>query len=122
DGVLIIGEGNLNPASSLSVVTPDAGGNGSIQVTGQVTVSGFRVNGVAQPVGKVNHPTVTGTGELWVEGDLTPYQQWAVDSGLESGEMAGDIDADKDGVKNIIEYAVGGNPKAFTAPVLTQVA
>jgi autotransporter-associated beta strand protein len=124
DGTLIVGTGNLHPSSKISIVTPASGGTGKLQVTGNVSVASVTIDGVAQPAGKVNNPNVTSSGPdvgLYVGGLLTPYQQWVNTNNLASGVSAGDFDADFDGVKNSIEYAVGTDPKGSTPSVLTQV-
>ncbi|RYD36705.1 MAG: hypothetical protein EOP87_04960 [Verrucomicrobiaceae bacterium] len=124
EGTLMVAAGNLHPSSSISISTAATGGTGKLQVTGNVSVASVSIDGVVQSAGKVNNPNVTGSGPndgLYVGALLTPYQQWATTGNLGSGESAGDFDADFDGVKNSIEYAVGTNPKASTPSVLTQV-
>jgi len=121
-GTLIVGTNNLHAQSTLSIITAAGGGSGKLNVTSDLSVAAVRIDGVLQPAGKVTSPHVTGTGSLYVGGALTPYQQWAASSGLGSGESAGDFDADFDGIKNVVEYAVGSNPKSPNGSVLTKVA
>ena len=122
EGTLIAGAGNLHSSSSISLITSASGGSGKLQVTSDLAVASVSIDGVAQPPGKVPpNVNITGAGSLYVGGILTPYQQWVSNNNLGSGESAGDFDADFDGVKNSIEYAVGTNPKGSTPSVLTQV-
>jgi autotransporter-associated beta strand protein len=122
-GKLIVGTGNLHEDSMITLITSGQGGSGQLEVTSDLSVASVTINGVPQLPGKVTHAgIIEGGGSLYVGGTLTPYQEWANSSGLLSGESAGDIDADFDGVKNGIEYAVGTNPKASTPSVLSQVA
>jgi autotransporter-associated beta strand protein len=55
----------------------------------------------------------SGRLELAVTAGAT-YESWAINNGI-SGAAFTD-DADNDGINNGIEYAIGGNPTAFTAP------
>lgn len=122
DGVLMVGATSLHPSSKVAIITPLQGGNGILNVTGVVTVSGVTIDGVAQLPGRVPASSVvTGTGELWVSGEGTPYQRWAIDKLLGTSDFAGHLDVDKDGLKNVIEYAVGGDPKSSTPSPIVQV-
>ncbi|MBX3741059.1 MAG: autotransporter-associated beta strand repeat-containing protein [Akkermansiaceae bacterium] len=122
EGKLIAGTGNLHSSSRISIATPASGGTGTLQVTSDLSVAAVMIDGVAQPAGKVTHASVDGAGSLYVGAIMTPYQQWVSNNNLGTGESAADYDADFDGVKNGIEYAVGSNPKGSTPSVLTQVA
>ncbi len=121
-GTLMVAQGTLHASSSISIITSATGGSGKLHVTGDVAVASVSIDGVPQPAGKVTNVNVLGSGSLYVGSPLTPYQQWANNSSLGAGESAADYDADFDGVKNGIEYAVGSNPKGSTPSVLTQVA
>ena len=55
----------------------------------------------------------SGTLSLAV-GAAATYESWAINNGI-SGAAFTD-DADNDGLDNGTEYAIGGNPKSFTAP------
>ncbi|WP_324287885.1 autotransporter-associated beta strand repeat-containing protein [Luteolibacter sp. SL250] len=123
DGTLMVGPGNLHPSSTIYIATSATGGAGKLHVTGDVAVAAVYIDGAAQPAGKVTKENVVlGGGSLYVGSALTPYQQWANNNSLSTGESAADYDADFDGVKNGIEYAVGTAPKGSTPSVLTQVA
>lgn len=74
-----------------------------------ITAGEVYINGVRRPPGPVTHPQITGV--VNAGGSLTPYQQWVVDRALGEGESDPDHDADDDGVDNVIEYAVGSDPK-----------
>ena len=46
---------------------------------------------------------------------LTPYEYWTASRGLSGGTAAGDADPDMDGVKNALEYVLGGEPNPAAA-------
>lgn len=121
EGELRVGPGNLHPDSSVAIITT-GGGSGKLHVTGDVTVAAVTIDGVPQGPGRVTRANVIiGDGALFVEGALTPYQEWALANDLEGEAAAPDFDADSDGTKNVIEYAVGTDPNESTPSVLTQV-
>jgi autotransporter-associated beta strand protein len=50
----------------------------------------------------------------------TPYASWATSKGLTGGDALNSADPDNDGMVNLIEYFLDGNPSAFTAaPAVT---
>ncbi len=122
EGTLQLQNDSVDPASTIEIVDPVGGGTTpKIQVVGSVTVAAVTINGVAQPPGQVVDPTHVSGGSLVVGGLATPYQQWVTQKALAAGESAGDFDADFDGIKNLVEYAVGSEPKTPSPSVLTKL-
>lgn len=89
------------------------------------TVNKFFVNGTAQAVGTwgrvgsiaalgadFESPLITGDGLLEVTstGSATPYDDWATDAGLTSGNSAPTANPDGDGFVNLAEFGFNGNP------------
>ena len=96
----------------------------SVNVTGTVYLSAVTLDGVAQAPGPiVAGPFITGGGTIIVGPPPinSPYDQWVIDKSLAGGDAAPEFDFDKDGLRNLIEYAVGTEPKFATASVLASV-
>ena len=55
--------------------------------------------------------------QTYVVGSSTPYQTWKTTNGISNGSL----DADLDGISNVLEYATGSNPNVRTTkpPVIT---
>lgn len=56
---------------------------------------------------------LTGLSEVRFEGTLapsSPFDTWLDSFSISGGDRAPDADPDRDGVENLIEFAVGGNP------------
>ncbi len=115
-GVLRVDPGAINPSSSIRIES-----GGTLHVTGNVHVASVIINGVAQGSGVVTSANVTGPGTLTVDSAMTPYQQWVVENTLGATEDDADLDPDHDGLLNLLEYAVGTNPKVAGGSVLTSV-
>lgn len=98
--------------------------------TGTDTIDQLRINGLVQAPGTWGSLTssatnktalITGTGLLNVTGTQPPYDAWALASGLDGtpGKDASlTADSDRDGVGNLMEYALKMNGNASdTAPL-----
>ena len=55
---------------------------------------------------------ITGTGFLQATNGVTSMQLWAANHGMSGASAAPDADPDGDGVPNILEFALDGNPQA----------
>jgi autotransporter-associated beta strand protein len=119
EGTLMIDGATLDPQSRISV---DSGATLHIDPASvganAVHVSSVFINGV-EYFGTINHPSITGGGTLISDSPLTPYAQWVNNKSLGAGESAPTYDADFDGIRNLVEYAVGSEPKSPTGSVLT---
>lgn len=116
--------GRLNPASNVEI--PSTGANLELNFTGMETVNRLIVDGISMPEGIYGSDAVagshipvsyiTGTGFLKVE-PAAGYDSWASNpaNGLAENERDPDFDADGDGLTNLMEYALGGNPKSGTS-------
>ncbi len=113
DGKLIIAPGALSTASTVRI-----DGGGSVNVTGTAYVSSVIIDGVAQPAGTVVNGKVTGTLIVGAPVTTTPYQQWVIDKAIPAGLSDPTIDADGDGIVNLIEYAVGSEPRTPNGSVI----
>ena len=51
----------------------------------------------------------------------TAYEQWATTKGLLGADRGFDADPDKDGIKNGLEWVLGGNPKSIDTPSILPV-
>lgn len=105
-GVLRLGGNSVSPSSRLRI---DNGG--SVQITGTLYVESAMINGLQYLPGPVNAPGfVTGNLVVGAPTGLTPYDQWAIAKNLPAGKNEPGQDADDDGIKNVVEYAVESNP------------
>ena len=107
EGTLMIDSASLDAQSRLSI---DSGATLQILSTSTVHVSSVFIDGV-QYFGTITHPSITGGGTLISDAALTPYAQWVVDKALSTPQSAPSFDADSDGLRNLLEYAVGSEPK-----------
>jgi hypothetical protein len=57
-------------------------------------------------------PQITGDGFLLVDGTASPFETWISDPdfGLGSADQAATADPDNDGVSNLLEFALAGDP------------
>jgi hypothetical protein len=56
--------------------------------------------------------TTSAAVNITVTAALSPYEQWKAGHGLTGDDALDDADPDGDGHVNLLEYALGGNPKA----------
>jgi hypothetical protein len=117
---------NINSSLSLTLQTDNGDGTydflyemSSANAEHSSSISYLYTNVPSRTVTSIFHSTVddlTSTLNFWTvsnakvyfDGFATPFQSWAEDFGL--GGVAGDVDSDLDGLKNLAEYAFGGNP------------
>ena len=59
---------------------------------------------------------ITGAGVLQVNEGVTYFDAWASSSGLTGAEALSDADPDGDGLANVLEWLLGGDPLAQDAP------
>ncbi|MES2438015.1 MAG: autotransporter-associated beta strand repeat-containing protein [Verrucomicrobiota bacterium] len=108
-----------------------ATGTLNLTFVGTDTVDEFLINNVAQATGEWGavgsgaahtSPQITGTGRLLVStGGSDPYQTWA-DGFPGLTDKTPGADFDKDGLSNLLEFILGGNPTVSSqsiAPVQT---
>jgi len=137
NGRLILTQpGGLNPTSTVSILNEQDGADAKLvlEYAGMDTVSKLRIDGIDQApgiYGALDNLTegilqrgyIQGTGLLKVE-PVAGYDNWASNPafGLSEAQQAPDQDPDNDGLDNLLEYALGGNPSVShpgIAPVMT---
>jgi hypothetical protein len=75
--------------------------------------AGAIFDGTGTSPGTTDNRGLTGLSEVRFEGSLapsTPFETWLDGYSLTGGDRAPNADPDHDGVENLLEYAVGGNP------------
>lgn len=96
-----------------STVTIAAGAKLQLDTGAADTVGALVLGGTTVPTGtySASHPTYgsyfEGTGSLVVGG---PYDSWAASKGLTGNDALPDADPDKDGIANLLEFVLGGEP------------
>ncbi|MEO7099486.1 MAG: autotransporter-associated beta strand repeat-containing protein [Luteolibacter sp.] len=78
-------------------------------------VAALTINGVVKANGTYDATTdpgfITGTGKILVQGAVSGYASWTSSHGLTAGVNDGaNDDPDFDGISNLLEYVLGGNP------------
>jgi fibronectin-binding autotransporter adhesin len=115
----------------LALATPSLADTGAVMInSGAVlelntaasdTVGSLVINGTTVPIGTYNssHPTYgayfSGTGSLVVGG---AYDSWATSKGLTGDDALPEADPDKDGIVNLTEFYLDGNPLASDLAIL----
>jgi len=127
-GTLRLTHAYLADSSSVRITTSNGAkldlAHGQTDTIASLVINGTPVaNGI---YGAAQLPTaLSGTGKLNVGGVTetgTPYDNWVTANNLPVGKNLPEQDADDDGIKNIIEYAVGSNPSLPTRSVLSKAA
>ncbi len=117
-GNLTLSQTGLSDAADVRL----AGGTLALNYSGTDTVNALYVNGVLQPAGVygsstsgaaiANDTLFSGTGTLTVTtGAIAdPYAAWAAGYNFNGGDSTASGDPDNDGVKNLLEWVLGGDP------------
>lgn len=97
------------------------GGRLTLAFTGNMPVRSLFVDGVAQSAGRWGAPgsgatstsdRFSGQGTIEVlTGPSSPFDQWAAAAGLQGSEATPTSDPDADGVPNLLEFAMAGDPR-----------
>ena len=118
-GTLVLKSGTLSDSSTVDVATSAVL---NLDFVGNDTVIGFSIDGVAQASGTwgaigsgAAHETarITGAGRLVVPAD--PYLSWIAGFPAVGALTAKTDDPDNDGLTNLDEFALDGNPASGTA-------
>ena len=119
-GTLSINSAYLDDSATVSIA---AGAHLNLATgTTMDTVGALILGGTTVPGGTYNssHPTYgsyfTGTGSLVVV--AAGYSSWAAAGGLVEGNNSPGDDPDKDGINNLAEFYLDGNPLASSSSVL----
>ncbi len=127
---------SANPNNHAAAVTIDTSlAKLNLNFVGDNVVGSLVINGVSLPAGTYgstsstapvdnqNDAAFAGTGTLTINGaaPAVTYASWAIDKGI--GAALPNDDYDNDGVSNVVEMLVGGDPKsAMDAALLPKVA
>ena len=115
-GTLSLGSAFL---SNTAAVRLSGGGILNLNYAGSDAIDILYIDGIAQVSGtwgamgsSAAHQTslITGTGILNAANGGTSYDAWAVSYGLTIANAAFDADPDGDGVSNLLEFAIDGDP------------
>jgi autotransporter-associated beta strand protein len=86
------------------------------------TVTGFTPSGtnwtLVDGANTWTYSQTTGTLSLAVASSSGGYSSWATTNGLTSGNNGINQDPDSDGISNILEYVLGGNPLSSSSSIL----
>lgn len=133
EGVLKVQAAVFDDSCTIGVEA-GAGAALNLDFVGGDRVGVFEIDGVPQADGIYGaigsgapHETaaITGTGLLYVNTSLisSPYATWASANGLTEGVNDGaDQDPENDGISNVLEFVLGGNPLASSTSVLPTVS
>ncbi len=123
EGTLAITSPSLpHPAT----VTIESGATLALDFEGREQVLALVVDGNTLPDGVYDASSpetagfITGTGEIEVTSEVAdPYADWAAANGLTAGVNDGPLDdPDMDGIANLLEFILGGNPLAMDTSIL----
>lgn len=129
NGSLSLSKASLNDQSKL-VLGP--AGRVNLAFSGGDQVSSLVIDGVTLEAGIYGRlglssnvtglASVTGDGLLYVGDYLTPYVAWALEQGLTIGINDGHwLDPDQDGMMNLMEFALGGDPLLASHQILPRM-
>lgn len=113
-------EVNATTSDSLNVAGTLALDTFKIRVSGTPTAASYTLATATALTGVPALETPVAGYELTVVGNsvllksLTsevPYTKWATEQGLTDGDALPGADPDRDGLKNVLEFVLGGNPK-----------
>lgn len=132
-GDTIVTDGTLSPSAAFFADTAAIrlSGDGTVDlahgttdVIGQLYIAGVpqaaglwgRVGSIAGLGANFESPLITGDGLLSVTSSGSPYDEWATDEGLTAGVNDDPADnPDNDGLDNLGEYALDGDPLSGAA-------
>lgn len=118
DGTLAVASAYLSDSATVSISA-----TGVLQLDHSDTdvVGGLVFGGVAQPNGIYSSANsggrISGTGKLKFNNPAYSYSAWADNNGISGEPATGDFD--NDGLSNIVEYALGLDPKVSSVPAGT---
>jgi autotransporter-associated beta strand protein len=121
-GTLRLGNGtsSTNLADNANVIVA-TGAMLDLDYTGTDQISGLWLDGLQLPPGIYSSASgfITGTGTLTVTTGPTfaSYVAWS-GRGIHNLSGAPSADDDDDGIANVLEYVLGGNPRAATSGIL----
>lgn len=133
EGALKVQAAVFDDACTISVEAA-MGATLNLDFTGGDRVGVFEIDGVAQADGIYGAigsgapnetAAITSTGLLYVNTSLisSQYANWAAANGLTVGVNDGStMDPENDGISNVLEFVLGGNPLASSTSVLPTVA
>lgn len=130
NGTLALGSPSLGDETNVHL---GAGGTLELGFSGGDSIGQFLVNGVLMPPGVygregagsdvIGISSLTGDGLLLVGGaQLSAYSKWAGERGLEAINDGPSLDPDGDGLANLLEFVLGGDPLASSSHVLPQAS
>jgi autotransporter-associated beta strand protein len=118
-GTLSLANPVLDDASSVNIAATAILNltHSSTDIVTSLTIAGTPMaNGVYGAVGsgaQFENAAITGSGKIQV--GANPYDNWADANSLTGGDRALNADPDEDGILNLLEYFLDGNPNAFTS-------
>jgi autotransporter-associated beta strand protein len=112
EGVLSLGQAALSDNAAVTIAT---GATLNLNFSSTDRVGSLTINGVVKPDGIYSATTdpgfITGSGSIRVGAGPDGYATWASGYPFQPGVNDGaEQDADGDGIKNLLEYVLGGVP------------
>jgi autotransporter-associated beta strand protein len=115
DGTLSVAQSNFADTSTVTIGTEEASeAILHLPNTGTDIVAALIIDGVSQPGNGLIYDSantngaITGNGKIQVGTAPGGYAQWALENNVVGGETGDD---DKDGITNLVEYALGLDPQ-----------
>jgi autotransporter-associated beta strand protein len=115
DGTLSITQSNFADTSTVTIGTEEASEavlhlpNGGTDIVSVLIIDGVSQPGDGAVYDSANSAgAITGDGKIQVGTAPGGYAQWAIDNNVTEGETGDD---DKDGITNLVEYALGLDPQ-----------
>ena len=113
----------INGSNEASTVSIASGAVLNLTFAGTDTVDKLFLNGVQQPVGVYGSGNsggrISGTGTLTVSsGPASGYSSWITGFGLALADQDPTDDPDNDGVNNLVEFVLNGNPSLSDNSIL----
>lgn len=121
-GILSLATGTLANSSTVTLAT---GAKLNLTHSDTDVVAGLSLGGTLMPASTYDSTNssgfITGTGKIQVVIVTTPYDTWIADPtyGIPAGaKRAANADPDADGVSNVLEFILGGNPSISSTGIL----